>query len=51
MFYLVVFLRPSGPGGSLSDNSEGQLQKDKGGIRIHSFFNKDQVFRTSKDYY
>ena len=36
----------------LSDNSEGLLQRGKGGARMHKrFHHKDQVVGTSKDHY
>ena len=37
-----------GPEDSLSGSSGGLLWKDKGGARIYSFCNKNQVVRTSK---
>ena len=38
-------------GDSLSESSEGQFWRGKGGARIHmSFCNKNLVVRTSKDY-
>ena len=52
MFYMVDLLRTSGPGDSISDNSERLLCGGDGGARIFkSFCNKDQVVRTSKDYH
>ena len=40
------------PGHSLSDSSEGMLQKGKGGAKVYtSFCNKDPVVRTLKDYW
>ena len=38
-----------GPEDSLSCSSGGLLWKNKGGARIYSFCNKNQVVRTSKD--
>jgi len=41
----------SSPGGSLSNSSEGLLCKGKGGAKIYrSFYNKNQIFRASKDH-
>ena len=40
------------PGDSLSDSSEGLLQRGKVGVKIYrGFCNKNQVVGTSKDYY
>ena len=51
MFYSVDKTEDLSPGHSISDSSEGLLQRAKGGARIYrNFCNKDQVVRTSRDY-
>ena len=49
MFYSAHKTENVSPGRSLSDSSEGLLQRGRGGTRIHrSFCNKDQVVGTSR---
>ena len=51
MFYSVNKTEDLSPGGSLSDSSEGLLQRGREGARVYrSFCNKEQVVGTSKDY-
>ena len=51
MVYSVDRTEDLSPGHSISDCSEGPLQRGKGGARIYkSFCNKIQVVRTSKCY-
>ena len=50
----VLFIRVAenlSLGGSLLENSEGLLQRDKGGASLYrGFWNKNQVLGTVKDY-
>ena len=51
MFYLVDKTEDLSPEDSLSDSSEGQLQRGKGGAGIYrGFWDKNQVVGTSKYY-
>ena len=47
--FLGGFSEGLSPEDSNSDNSEGLLQRSKGGARIYSFFNKNHVVGTPKD--
>ena len=49
MFYLADKTEDLSPGRSLSDSSEGPLQRGQGEAKI-IFCNKDQEVGTSKDY-